>query len=81
MDSIWTMTAKQKERQPLRKNLSVDAAVIGGGIAGVLTACFLEQLGMETVVLEAARLFSGQTKNTTAKITLQHGRMFKGTVF
>ncbi len=76
MDSIWTMTAKQKERQPLRKNLSVDAAVIGGGIAGVLTACFLERLGMETVVLEAARLFSGQTKNTTAKITLQHGLVY-----
>lgn len=76
MDSIWTMTSKRAERQELRKNLSVDAVVIGGGIAGILTAWFLKEAGLETVVLEAAGLFSGQTKNTTAKITLQHGLIY-----
>ncbi len=76
MNSIWTMTTETEERQPLKKNLSVDTAVIGGGIAGVLTAHFLKQSGIETVVLEADRLFGGQTKNTTAKITLQHGLIY-----
>ena len=76
MDSIWTMTGKREERQELRKNLSADAVVIGGGIAGILTAWFLKEAGLETVVLEAAGLFSGQTKNTTAKITLQHGLIY-----
>lgn len=76
MESIWTMTTDKTERAALKKNLSVDAVVIGGGIAGVLTARFLQRRGIGTVVLEASRLFSGQTKNTTAKITLQHGMIY-----
>ena len=34
---------------------------------------FLEQAGRKCVVLEADRIGSGQTKNTTAKVTSQHG--------
>lgn len=48
-------------------------AVIGGGMAGILTAWQLEQAGVRTVVLEADQIGQGQTKNTTAKITVQHG--------
>ena len=76
MDSIWTMTASIPERETLKENISIDTVVIGGGIAGVLTAYFLQQKGIDVIVLEAARLFSGQTKNTTAKITLQHGLIY-----
>ena len=42
-------------------------------MAGILTAYQLERAGMRTVVLEAERIGSGQTKGTTAKITSQHG--------
>ncbi len=76
VESVWTMTSGIKERQPLKENLSVDTAVIGGGIAGILTAALLGQMGIEVAVLEANRLFGGQTKNTTAKITLQHGMIY-----
>lgn len=48
-------------------------AVIGGGMAGILTAWHLQRAGIRTVVLEAGRVGGGQTKNTTAKITSQHG--------
>lgn len=41
-------------------------------MAGILTARELERAGIHTVVLEAGRIGSGQTKNTTAKITSQH---------
>lgn len=73
MDSIWTMTTQIPKREALRENIETEAAVIGGGIAGILAAYFLQKKGVRTVVLEAARIGSGQTKNTTAKITLQHG--------
>lgn len=76
MDSIWTMTTDIPKREPLRENITVDTAVIGGGIAGILTAYFLRKKGVQAVVLEAARIGSGQTKNTTAKITLQHGAIY-----
>lgn len=76
MDSIWTMTTNIPERKPLREEIKVDTAVIGGGLSGILTAYFLKKKGINAVVLEADRIGSGQTKNTTAKITLQHGAIY-----
>lgn len=75
-ESIWSKTVKFPERAPLRGDLAVDAAVIGGGLAGILTAHFLREAGLRAVVLEAARVGSGQTKNTTAKITSQHSLVY-----
>ncbi|QNM04310.1 FAD-dependent oxidoreductase [Qiania dongpingensis] len=76
MDSIWTKTKELPKRQTLTEDLKTDAAVIGGGMAGILTAYLLEESGIRTVVLEASRIGSGQTKNTTAKITSQHGLIY-----
>lgn len=73
MESIWSETVDIPERESLDGDRRVDAAVIGGGMAGILTAFLLEESGLETVVLEANRIGGGQTKNTTAKITSQHG--------
>lgn len=56
--------------------MKTDVAVIGGGLAGILIACRLQERGIKTVVLEASRVGSGQTKNTTAKITLQHNIIY-----
>lgn len=76
MDSIWTMTVDFPERESLTGKIKVDTAVIGGGLAGILTAYLLQKKGIDTIVLEAARIGSGQTKNTTAKITLQRGAIY-----
>lgn len=76
MESIWSRTAKIPERQPLDGDKKAEAAVIGGGMAGILTAYFLQESGLDTVVLEADRIGSGQTCNTTAKITSQHGMIY-----
>ncbi len=75
MESIWSKTsdAGQTKRQVLTEHIQADVAVIGGGMAGILTAWQLEKAGMHAVVLEAGEIGSGQTKNTTAKITSQHG--------
>lgn len=50
-----------------------DAAVVGGGMAGILTAYALHTRGLRVVLLESGRLASGVTAHTTAKITAQHG--------
>lgn len=73
MESIWSKTWNRKKYPSLDRDIHTDAAVIGGGMAGILTAWYLEQAGVRTVVLEADRIGGGQTKNTTAKITAQHG--------
>ena len=73
MESIWSSTCRMKERERLKGDIRADVAVIGGGMAGILTAYSLEREGVHTVVLEAEQIGGGQTKNTTAKITSQHG--------
>ena len=75
-ESLWSKSVTIEPRAPLHGDIEADVAVIGAGLAGVLTAFFLQQKGLHTVVLEAARIGSGQTQNTTAKITTQHGLMY-----
>lgn len=50
-----------------------DVIVIGAGMAGILTAYYLQEQGKRVLVLEAKEVASGQTGRTTAKITSQHG--------
>ncbi len=55
---------------------SVENVIIGGGMAGVLTAYFLQKRGREVLLLERECLGNGQTGGTTAKITAQHGLIY-----
>lgn len=71
MESIWKKT-KIPGREPLPGDLEAEAVVIGAGMAGILTAYELQRRGVNCIVLEADRIGSGQTGNTTAKITSQH---------
>ena len=76
MESVWSDSIRIKGRPRLTSDLSVEAVVIGGGMAGILTALFLKEQGVETVVLEADTIGSGATKNTTAKITAAHDLIY-----
>lgn len=78
MNSLWTETISIPEREGLPGDIKTEAVVIGGGMAGILTARLLSESGVRTVVLEGDRIGSGQTKNTTAKITSQHGLIYDG---
>ena len=73
MDSIWTKTAQLPQFAPLRSDLKTDVLIIGGGLAGVLCAYKLTQAGVDCALVEADRVGGGITKNTTAKVTSQHG--------
>ena len=57
----------------LSEDTAADVLVIGGGMAGLLTAWHLQRRGIDTVLVEKDRLCSGTTVGTTAKITAQHG--------
>ena len=72
MESIWTKTCAIPPREALRGDVETEIAVIGAGMAGILIAAALQKEGRRVVVLEANRIGSGQTRNTTAKITAQH---------
>lgn len=76
MESIWRKETEIGKGKSLQEDIETRAVVIGAGMAGILTAYHLEQAGIPTVILEADRIGSGQTKNTTAKITSQHSLIY-----
>ena len=73
MESIWKKTAELPQFPKLEKDIKTDVLIIGGGIAGLLTAHFLTEKGAECIIVEKDRICNKTTANTTAKITLQHG--------
>ena len=76
MRSIWTQNTQAPVFPTLDEDLHTDVAVIGGGMAGVLTAYMLKNTGLRVAVLEGARIGSGNTCRTTAKVTCQHGLIY-----
>ncbi len=76
MQSIWTKTCEIEKRDAVHKDMKCNTAVIGAGLAGILTGYRLKEKGIDAVILEASNIAGGQTKNTTAKITSQHGSIY-----
>lgn len=76
MQSLWSKTTELSNRKKLKGDIQVQNVVIGAGMAGILIAYFLKNKGLEVIVVEAEQIAGGQTKNTTAKITSQHGLMY-----
>lgn len=68
-ESYWVETTEATAHPPLVGHLDVDVAVIGGGMAGLSTAWELTAAGRSVAVLEADRIVSGVTGNTTAKLS------------
>ncbi len=76
MESIWKDTAKQPCFDTLKGDIKTDVLIIGGGITGILCAYMLKNEGVDCIVAEADSICGGITKNTTAKITFQHGLIY-----
>ena len=77
MESVWRAQCTIKQRPALQDNIKADVAVVGAGMAGILTAYLLKEQGADVVLLEAGRTASGVTADTTAKITSQHGLIYR----
>lgn len=73
MRSLWNETVTRPAFPTLESDTETDILIIGGGIAGILTAYFLQQNDVPYVLVEKDRICGGTTGNTTAKITFQHG--------
>lgn len=80
MESVWNSGFNFKKRETLNKNIECDIAIIGAGIAGLLTAYMLNKSGRDVVIIEAKSIGSGNIKNTTAKITSQHDLIYNNLI-
>ena len=76
MDSLWLQTSALPRFKALERDIDTDVLIIGGGLAGILCAYMLDKAGVSYALVEAAEICGGITKNTTAKITSQHGLIY-----
>ena len=76
MKSIWEKEISKPTFEQLRGNVKTDVLIIGGGMCGILCAYMLKNAGVDCVLVEAGKICSGVTCNTTAKITFQHGLIY-----
>ena len=52
MSSLWTENIEMPEFPTLEKDIRTQVLIIGGGMAGVLCAYFLQQAGVDYCLLE-----------------------------
>lgn len=76
MKSLWTDSINIQKFNSLQEDIKTDVLIIGGGMAGLLVAHFLQEEGCNYVLVEGNRIGHGVTQNTTAKITSQHGLIY-----
>lgn len=73
---MWDDSSQLPGFEKLTGEIKTDVLIIGGGMCGILCAYFLNALGVNYVLVEGDRICQGITKNTTAKITSQHGLIY-----
>jgi len=75
--TYWNETAQVPSFPRLAGDLSVDVAIIGGGIVGITTARLLKDRGLTVAVIEARRVGQQVTGKSTAKMSSQHGILYQ----
>lgn len=70
--SLWKK--EEYKHISLENDIEVNTLIIGGGLTGLLTAYYLNN--KSSCIVEARRVGSGVTKNTTAKITYLQERIY-----
>lgn len=75
--SIWDENSNPVKFPSLDTDKKTDVLIIGAGIAGILTAYFLDEKGIDCILVEKDVICKGITHCTTAKITSQHGFIYQ----
>lgn len=75
--SLWVGTTQETRYPALKDDISVDVAVVGDGIIGLSVAAMLKRSGARVAVIEAGRIAAGATGYTTAKVSSQHGLVYR----
>lgn len=66
--SVWKHKAEDTSFRPLQNNITVDVAIVGGGITGLTAAYILSAAGKKVAVLEARKIGEGSTGSSTGNL-------------
>lgn len=75
--SLWIATAPTPQFPALDREVTVDVAVLGGGIVGVTAALLLKRAGKTVALIESGSIVQGVTGYTTAKVTSGHNLIYR----
>ena len=75
-NSIWTKDVTLPAFSALDGDTKTDVLIVGGGMAGLLLAHKLTMAGIDNLLIESDTICLGVSRNTTAKITSQHGLIY-----
>lgn len=70
---VWFTRSRPGPFPPPGERSVCDVAVVGAGVAGLLTALLLARAGRSVMVLEARRIGDGTSGHTTGKVSLLQG--------
>ena len=73
--SVWKLEDSMAEK-PLNQNMEVDVAIVGGGLAGMMTAYYLRNCSKNVILLEKDTVGSGLSSSTTGKLTYLQDQMY-----
>ena len=76
IDSVWADAAALPAFPHLEHDTTTDVLIVGGGMAGLLCAYAMAQANIDYLLIEADIICSGISRNTTAKLTSQHGLIY-----
>lgn len=75
--SYWIASTEKTNYPFLDEDIEVDVAIVGGGMVGISSAYLLKKEGLRVAVVEADHILQGTTAHTTAKVTSQHGLIYR----
>ncbi|MER3490873.1 MAG: FAD-dependent oxidoreductase [Mastigocladus sp. ERB_26_2] len=71
--SYWVASSISMSNFPsLTHDISVDVAIVGGGIVGITAGMLLKRAGKTVAILDSQQIATGVSGHTTAKITSLH---------
>lgn len=75
-ESLWTKEIKRKRAKTLKEDIETDILIIGGGITGISIAYHLKDSGLKITLIDASRIGSKTTANTTGKLTYLQDKIY-----
>lgn len=73
MQAFWSDLPRGTAYPPLDRDLEVEFAVVGAGVAGVTAAYQLARAGRSVALLERGRIGGGTSGHNTGKLSCLHG--------
>ncbi len=75
-ESYWVASTDNTNYPALENDITVDVAIVGGGMVGITSGYLLTKEGLKIAIVDADNIVNGTTAHTTAKITSQHDLIY-----